>query len=114
MNGGADVARRLYLELRVFRFKVRLEEDHWGTGNDLNYGIVVDGLHLLSAAHASSVTRRVWDNENDLVRLLANKQNVYLCAIRGDLIVGGGGPAACVRNPIKKVQHTHMKLRKQD
>jgi hypothetical protein len=82
MNRGANTARSLYLELRACRLEVRVHDDPRGTGGVLDYGIVVDRLYLLSVAQASSVIRRVLENENDLVRLLANEQDPDLRAIR--------------------------------
>jgi hypothetical protein len=88
MKRGADVARTLYLELRALRLEVWLEADTRGTGGVLDYGIAVDDFHSLSVAEVSSVTRRILDNENDLVRLLANEQDPDLRAIRKE---GNGG-----------------------
>ncbi len=82
MNRGSDVARSLYLELRALRLEVWVHHDPRGTGGVLDYGIVVDGLRSLSVAEVSSVTRRILDNENDLVRLLANERDPDLRAIR--------------------------------
>jgi hypothetical protein len=82
MNQGADTARSLYLELRASRLDVWVDDDPRGTGSVLDYGIVVDGLHRLSVAEASNVIRRILDNENDLVRLLANERDPDLRAIR--------------------------------
>jgi hypothetical protein len=82
MNRGADLARSLYLELGALRLEVWIHDDPRGAGGVLDYGIVVDGLRSLSVAQASSVTRRILDNENDLVRLLANEQDPDLRAIR--------------------------------
>ena len=59
-----------------------VDDDPRGTGSVLDYGIVVDGLHRLSVAEASNVIRRILDNENDLVRLLANERDPDLRAIR--------------------------------
>ena len=81
MTREAEVALSLYLELRASDLEVRLKEDVWGKGV-LDYGVVVDGLRSLSAAQMSSLARRVRDNENDLVRLLANARNPDLRAIR--------------------------------
>jgi hypothetical protein len=82
MNRGADTARSLYLELRASSLDVWVDDDPRGTGSVLDYGIVVDGLHRLSVAEASDVIRRILDNENDLVRLLANERDPDLRAIR--------------------------------
>ncbi len=83
MNRGVAVAHSLYLELMALRLEVWLEENAWRTGGVLDYGIAVDGLQSLSVAEVSSVTRRILDNENDLVRLLASMQDPNLRAIRG-------------------------------
>ncbi len=81
MNRGADVARSLYLELRALRLEVRVEADTRGAGGVLDYGIAVDDFHSLPVAKVSSVTRRILDNENDLVRLLANERDPDLRAV---------------------------------
>jgi hypothetical protein len=72
----------LYLELRASRLDVWVVVDPRRTGSVLDYGIVVEGLHRLSVAEASDVIRRILDNENDLVRLLANERDPDLRAIR--------------------------------
>lgn len=82
MNSGADIARSLYLELRALRLEVLVEADTRGAGCVLDYGIAVDDFHPLSVAEVSSVTRRILENENDLVRLLANERHPDLRAIR--------------------------------
>jgi len=81
MIRGANVALSLYLELRASSLEVRLEEDAWGKGV-LDYGVVVGGPRSLSAAQMGSLARRIRDNENDLVRLLASTRDPDLCAIR--------------------------------
>ncbi len=81
MSRGADVARSLYLELRALRLGVRVEADTRGAGGVLDYGIAVDIFHSLSVAEANSVMRRILDNENDLVRLLANERDPDLRAV---------------------------------
>jgi hypothetical protein len=82
MNRGADLARALYLELRALRLELRVEADTRGVGRVLDYGIAVDDFHSLYVAEVSSVARRILDNENDLVRLLANERDPDLRAIR--------------------------------
>jgi hypothetical protein len=82
MNRGADVARSLCLELTALRLEMRVEADTRGAGGVLDYGIAVDDFHSLSVAEVSSVTRRILENENDLVRLLANERDPDLRAIR--------------------------------
>jgi hypothetical protein len=81
MNRGADVARSLYLELTALRLEMRVEADTRGAGGVLDYGIAVNDFHSLSVAEVNSVTQRILDNENDLVRLLANERDPDLRAI---------------------------------
>ena len=81
MNGVANSARSLYLELTASNLEMRLEEDVWGKGV-LDYGVVVEGLRSLSAAQMGSLAQRIRDNENDLVSLVANMRNPDLRAIR--------------------------------
>jgi hypothetical protein len=81
MNREADVARSLYLKLRTLPLEVRVEIDTRGAGGMLDYGIAVDDTHSLSVAEMNSVTRRILDNENDLVRLLVTERDLDLRAI---------------------------------
>jgi hypothetical protein len=81
MNREADVARSLYLKLRTLPLEVRVEIDTRGAGGMLDYGIAVDDTHSLSVAEMNSVTRRILDNENDLVRLLVTERVLDLRAI---------------------------------
>jgi hypothetical protein len=82
MNRGADVARSLYLELWALHLEVGVHHDPKGARGILDYGILVDGLHHLSEARVSSVTRRILANENRLVRLLTGDQDSDIHAFR--------------------------------
>ena len=82
MNRGADLARSLYLELRALRLELWVEADTRGAGRVLDYGIAVDDTHSLSVAEMNSVTRRILDNENDIVRLLVTERDLDLRTIR--------------------------------
>jgi hypothetical protein len=82
-----DVACSLYLELRASGLEVWLTENASGEGV-LDYGVVMDGLQLLPLTLAISLLRRVLDNENDLVRLLANTRDPDILAIRGEFDCG--------------------------
>jgi hypothetical protein len=82
MNRGANTARSLYLELRARLLEVQVHDDPRGTGGVLDYGIAVVDFHSLSVAKVNSVTRRILDNENDLVWLLANERDPDLRAVR--------------------------------
>ena len=82
MNREADVAHSLYLELRTLPLEVRVEVDTRGAGGVLDYGIAVDDSYSLSVVEVNSVTRRILDNENDIVRLLVTERDLDLRAIR--------------------------------
>ena len=82
MNREADVTRSLYLELRTLPLEVRVEVDTRGAGGVLDYGIAVDDSYSLSVVEVNSVTRRILDNENDIVRLLVTERDLDLHAIR--------------------------------
>jgi hypothetical protein len=82
MNRGSNTARSLYLELRTLPLDVWVEVDTRGAGGVLDYGIAVDDSHSLSVAEVNSVTRRILDNENDIVRLLVTERDLDLRAIR--------------------------------
>lgn len=82
MNRGIAVAHSLYLELSALGLEVRVEENAWKSGGVLDYGIALDGLQSLSVAEAFSVTGRVLDNENDLVRFIVDTQDPDIHAIR--------------------------------
>jgi hypothetical protein len=100
MYAEAGPGRPLYLELRASRLKVLVEDGLSRAGGILDCGIVVVGLHSRSVAYASSVKRRVQDNEEELLRLLANEQDPDLRAIRREGTAGSRRPVACVRNLI--------------
>ena len=80
MRGDADVARALYLELRAMGLGLRVEDTL--DGGPLDYGIAVDGLCSLPAYLAGSVLRRVRENEDDLVRVLLDRRDPDLDAVR--------------------------------
>ena len=55
MNGNADTARALYLELRALGLKLWVEDAP--DGGPLDYGIALDGLRSLSEARARRLAR---------------------------------------------------------
>jgi hypothetical protein len=86
MNKEADVARSLYLELTTLPLEVRVEVDTRGASGVLDYGVAVDDSYSLSVAEVDSVTRRILDNENDIVRLLVSERDLDLGAIRKESV----------------------------
>ena len=80
MNRGSDPARPLYLELRALGLGVRVEDTL--DGGPLDYGIAVDGLRTLPEILVRSVLRRVRENEDGLVRVLLDRRDPDLDAVR--------------------------------
>ncbi len=74
-----EQARALYLELRALGLEVRAEDD---TNGSANYRIVVGGLSSLSPVHADRLMRRVEDNELGLAKVLLERWNPDLHAVR--------------------------------
>jgi hypothetical protein len=80
MNGHCDTARSLYLELRALGLKLWVEDDP--DGGPLDYGIALDGLRSLSEARARRMARRVKENHDELVRVLLDRRDPDLDAVR--------------------------------
>ena len=80
MSSDADAARALYLELRALGLAVRVVDDP--KGGPLDYGIVVDGLRSLPGSLARSINRRVRENEEGLVRVILDRRDPDLEAVR--------------------------------
>jgi hypothetical protein len=80
MNGHCDTARALYLELRALGLKLWVEDDP--DGGPLDYGIALDGLRSLPEARARSVRRRIRESEDELVRVLLDRRDPDLDAVR--------------------------------
>ncbi len=80
MSGNTGPSRSLYLEFRASGLRLRGEEDSYG--GVLDYGIVLEGLNSLPQARAKSVRWCVRHNEDDLVRVLLDRRDPDLDAIR--------------------------------
>ena len=72
-------ARALYLELRALGLEVRAEDD---AGDLAGYKVVVGGLRSLSPAHADRLMRLVRDHEIGLARVLLERWDPDLHAVR--------------------------------
>ena len=85
MSSYAEMARRrkqarvLYLELRALGLEVRVEDD---AGTPADYKVVVGGLRSLSPAHADRLMRLVRDNEIGLAKVLLERWDPDLHAVR--------------------------------
>lgn len=75
-----DVARPLYLELRALGLGVRVVDAPGG--GPLDYGIALDGLPELPGVLERSVRRRVLANQDGLVRVLLDRRDPDLDAVR--------------------------------
>ncbi len=80
MNENLDTVRALYLELRALRLKVSVEDDP--DGGTLDYRLVLDGLRFIPRSEARCVKRRVLANQEELVRILLDRRDPDLHAIR--------------------------------
>ena len=80
MRDHTDVARPLYLELRALGLGVRVVDAPGG--GPLDYGIALEGLPKLPKALERSVRRRVLANEDGLVRVLLDRRDPDLDAVR--------------------------------
>lgn len=80
MNENLDTVRALYLELRALRLKVSVEDDP--DGGTLDYRLVLDGLRSIPRSEARCVKRRVLANQEELVRILLDRRDPDLHAIR--------------------------------
>jgi hypothetical protein len=76
----AHVARPLYLELRALGLGVRVVDAPGG--GPLDYGIALEGLPELPGAVERSVRRCVLANEDGLVRVLLDRRDPDLEAVR--------------------------------
>lgn len=80
MNGNVDIARALYLELRALRLKVWVEDDP--DGGVLDYRLVLDDLRSIPRDNARCIKRRVLANQEELVRLILDRRDPDLDAVR--------------------------------
>lgn len=80
MNGHPCTARALYLELRALGLELWVEDAP--DGGPLDYGIAVGGMRSLSEARARRLARRIRQNEDELVRVLLDRRDPDLDAVR--------------------------------
>ena len=82
MSWYSVTARPLYIELRALGLEVRVQ-DNPDTG-PLDYGIVIDGLGALPDGTSRRLSKRIMDNEEALVRIVLDRRDPDLHAIRSE------------------------------
>jgi hypothetical protein len=82
MSWYSVTARPLYIELRALGLEVRVQ-DNPDTG-PLDYGIVIDGLSALPDGRSRRLRRRIMDNEEALVKIVLDRRDPDLHAIRSE------------------------------
>ena len=82
MSWYSVTARPLYIELRALGLEVRVQ-DNPDTG-PLDYGIVIDGLSALPDGRSRRLRKRIMDNEEALVRIVLDRRDPDLYAIRSE------------------------------
>lgn len=75
-------SRPLYLELRALGIKVQVE-DNPDLG-PLDYELVIDGLSALPDGRSRRLSKRIMDNEEALVRIVLDRRDPDLHAIRSE------------------------------
>lgn len=80
MSVDGEAARALFLELRAAGLALSVRDDP--DGSALDYGIAVEGLGTLTRARAQGVSRRVLEHEDELVRILLDRRDPDLDAVR--------------------------------
>lgn len=76
----SDDARPLYLELRALGLGLWVEDDP--DGGVLDYRLALDGLRSIPEARARRLVRRIRKNEDELVRLILDRRDPDLDAVR--------------------------------
>jgi hypothetical protein len=82
MSWYSVTARPLYIELRSLGLEVRVE-DNPDLG-PLDYGLVIDGLSALPDGRSRHLKKRILDNEEALVRIVLDRRDPDLRAIRSE------------------------------
>jgi hypothetical protein len=86
MSWYSITARPLYIELRSLGLEVRVE-DNPDLG-PLDYGLVIDGLSALPDGRSRHLKKRIMGNEEALVRIVLDRRDPDLHAIRAEASCG--------------------------
>ena len=82
MSWYSVTARPLYIELRALGLEVRVE-DNPDLG-PLDYRLVIDGLSALPDGRSRHLRKRIMDNEEALVKIVLDRRDPELHAIRSE------------------------------
>jgi hypothetical protein len=75
-------ARPLYIELRALGITVQVEENP--DLGPLDYGLVIDGLSALPDGRNRRLRKRIMDNQEALVKIVLDRRDPDLHAIRSE------------------------------
>ncbi len=82
MSWYSVTARPLYIELRALGIAVQVE-DNPDLG-PLDYGLVIDGLSAQLECRIGHLRKRILDNEEALVKIVLDRRDPDLHAIRSE------------------------------
>ena len=82
MSWYSVTARPLYIELRALGVTVQIEAN--SDLGPLDYGLVIDGLSALPDDRSRRLRERIMDNEEALVRIVLDRRDPDLYAIRSE------------------------------
>jgi hypothetical protein len=82
MSWYSVTARPLYIELRALGVTVQVEAN--SDLGPLDYGLVIDGLSALPDDRSRRLRERIMDNEEALVRIVLDRRDPDLYAIRSE------------------------------
>jgi hypothetical protein len=86
MSWYSVTARPLYIELRALGLEVRVQ-DNPDIG-PLDYGLVIDGLSAVPDGRTRRLRKRIMDNEEALVKIVLDRRDPDLHAIRSEASCG--------------------------
>ena len=86
MSWYSVTARPLYIELRALGITVQVEENP--DLGPLDYGLVIDGLSALPDGRSRRLRKRIMDNEEALVRIVLDRRDPDLHAVRSEASCG--------------------------
>ena len=86
MSWYSVTARPLYIELRALGVTVQVEAN--SDLGPLDYGLVIDGLGALPDGRSRRLRERIMDNEEALVKIVLDRRDPDLYAIRSEASCG--------------------------